>query len=114
MPPIRAATSLALLAILVFASPVCASETKQPGALDLSEDQEELFRGYVARMNPPTVAEALTVGAVLPFRVELHALPAAVSVEVPAARTHRFVTGEAGIAIVDPAERKILQILPPR
>jgi hypothetical protein len=113
MPPIPATTRLAFLAAFAFASPLAASEAKQPdAALDLSGDQEALFRSYVTRAKPAPVAEPLTVGAILPFRVELHPLPAAVTVEVPAARTRRFVTGTAGIAIVDPADRKILQILP--
>jgi hypothetical protein len=51
---------------------------------------------------------------VIPFGIELHALPAAVSVEVPAGRTHRFVTGADGIAIVDPRDRTVVQVLPRR
>jgi hypothetical protein len=91
-----------------------AAESPARPILDLRQDQENYLRHYARTLNPPTVKEPVSVGAVIPLGIELHALPAAVSVEVPAGRTHRFVTGADGIAIVDPRDRTVVQVLPRR
>jgi hypothetical protein len=109
-------TALAALMLMAACGLVQALDTPlQPGArLDLSAQQESLLRDFVAKVNHPPVRDALAMGATLPFKSELHALPMALSVEVPGARTYRFVTGEGGIALVDPGSRRIVQILPLR
>ena len=117
MPPIRAATKLAktgFLAIGLLCGPTLnAADSPAGRALDLRSEQEGYLRHYVRTLNPQGVGEPLVVGASIPFEVELHALPNAIAIEVPAGRTLRVVNGPAGIAIVDPFDRKVVQILPP-
>jgi hypothetical protein len=111
MCPIHAITDLRLafgLAVFLFAGPAGA----QP--LDLSARQEATFRDYAARAAALPGTEQLAVGRILPFGIDLHRMPTSVMVELPGARGYRFVTGTAGIAIVDPADRRIVQVLPPR
>jgi hypothetical protein len=118
MRPIRVTTDLAtavsLAAAMLCGSLLHAAESPARPILDLRQDQENYLRHYATTLNPPAVNEAVSVGAVIPSGTELHALPAAVSVEVPAGRTLRFVAGGGGIAIVDPRDRKVVQVLPPR
>ena len=62
----------------------------------------------------PKVDQALAVGELLPEEVTLAALPQDNVTEVPQVTSYRFVlAGNGTIAMVDPATRRVIQVIQP-
>jgi hypothetical protein len=104
------------VAAALFAAPAFAqttTTTTTTGSVTFTPAQETQFRQIITR-NPTktvTVKEKVAVGATLPADVELHAMPSEFVTEVPAVRTYRYVTTDAGIAVVDPSSRKVVRVI---
>ncbi len=119
-------SALIVAGLLLAAAPAFAQTTTTmtttettgaiPGAFTLSPDQETEFRQYVVRerVRPVTVRERVIVGATLPGEVELQSIPQALATDLPAARSYRYVTTEAGIAIVNPETRRVVRVIESR
>jgi hypothetical protein len=102
------------LALPVLALSASAEDAPTIGGIAMSESQERAFRDFVAREAVQPLPGALSVGAMVPIAVELHLLPPAITTDLPAVRTYRYVLTDAGIAIVDSDNRKVVRIFETR
>lgn len=108
-----------IIAAALFAVPALAqttTTTETTGAITFTPAQETEIRQVIIRhpSRTVTVTEPVTVGATLPAEVELEPLPSEIVTEVPAVRSYRYVTTDAGIAIVQPETRKVVRIIQSR
>lgn len=89
------------------------TETTTTGSLTFSPAQETTFRQYVVRekVKPVEIQERVTVGSTLPSSVELQTIPQQIVTDMPTVRSYRYVTTDAGIAIVDPSSRKVVRVI---
>jgi hypothetical protein len=85
--------------------PVTASLTLAPAQVTL------ITRHIPADRRAADVHIDLALGAEIPDTVELYEFPADVLVEVPAVKPYRYVVLERRIAIVDPTNRGVVQVL---
>lgn len=86
------------------------------GSITFTPDQETTFRQYVVRerVKPVTVQERVTVGSTLPSSVELQTIPSDIVTDIPSVRSYRYVTTDAGIAIVEPSSRRVIRVIQSR
>lgn len=109
----------ALFVAVLFAAPAFAqtttttTTTDTTGSITFTPAQETTIRQYVVKekTSPVTVKEQVTVGATLPADVELQTLPSDVVTDVPSVRSYRYVSTDAGIAIVEPSSRKVVRVI---
>ena len=75
--------------------------------------QETTIRKYVVerKAKPVTVKERVVVGGTVPADVELEALPSEIVTEVPAVRSYRYFSTDAGIAVVNPETRRVVRVI---
>ncbi|HEY8381400.1 MAG TPA: DUF1236 domain-containing protein [Microvirga sp.] len=107
------------VAAALFAAPAFAqtttttTTTDTTGSITFTPAQETTIRQYVVKekTSPVTVKERVTVGATLPADVELQTLPSDVVTDIPSVRSYRYVSTDAGIAIVEPSSRKVVRVI---
>lgn len=68
---------------------------------------ERIPRNHVAR----GVSIDLALGAELPSSVELYEFPDAILVEVPSLKPYRYVVLERRVAVIDPSNRAVVEVL---
>lgn len=75
--------------------------------------QETTIRKYVTqrKAKPVVVKEKVIVGGTIPTDVELEELPSDIVTEVPASRSYRYFSTDAGVAIVDPSTRRVVRVI---
>ncbi len=107
-PPARSL----LAACLLFALPALAQQGGAPTIRFLPEE-ETLFRELLARdpAAPVTLKDPPAIGAMIPIEVPLQPFPGRVMAEVPATRSLRYVKTAAGVIVVDPDTRRVVQVL---
>ena len=114
----RACLAAALLATLA-AFPVFAQAPieKEPSAttstVNLTLEQRHIIRELVREVKTPnaSVASKLSAGDAVPNGIEAQPMPALVASKVPQVRSHRFFVTQQQIAIVDPQENKVVEVI---
>jgi hypothetical protein len=91
------------------------SGTSASNNLILSSAQKQtisqtMFNGQAERNDAP-VGFSASIGQVLPNSVTLHSLPSNVASQVPAVRNYSYATVEKNILIVNPNDRKVVDII---
>jgi hypothetical protein len=91
------------------------SGTSASNNLILSSAQKQtisqtMFNGQAERNDAP-VGFSASIGQVLPNSVTLHSLPSNVASQVPAVRNYSYATVEKSILIVNPTDRKVVDII---
>ena len=91
------------------------SGTSASNNLILSSAQKQtisqtMFNGQAERNDAP-VGFSASIGQVLPNSVTLHSLPSNVASQVPAVRNYSYATVEKEILIVNPNDRKVVDII---
>src|SRR5438105_15886425 len=78
--------------------------------IEFSPEQRTRIKEYVVkeRVAPVTVRERITVGATLPAEVELRTVP---SDWGPNVTRYRYVYHDNHVVLVEPSNRKVIQIL---
>jgi Protein of unknown function (DUF1236) len=80
----------------------------------LSPEKQAAVKQHMECEKPPEAQTGgpVTVGMIVPESVELWSLPQDSVTEVPATTSYRFLRTGAGIAVVDPESRRVIQIIP--
>lgn len=83
-----------------------------PRAL-LPADKQALVKEHVEKAKVPVadVGTAVAVGTTVPAGADLFALPEDTMTEVPKVTSYKFLHVANGIAVVDPENRKVVQII---
>lgn len=63
------------------------------------------------RHSPARVSERYVVGETVPADVEIYDMPASIYTEVPAVRSYRYVRSDRGVVLVDPAQRRVIDVI---
>ncbi len=102
----------ALVAGLLAALPALAQPAAPP-AISFLPEEEALFRDILARdpAGPVVLAAPPVLGTMVPLDIPLQAFPGPVTTLVPATRGLRYLRIAAGVAVVDPDTRRVVQIL---
>jgi hypothetical protein len=111
----------AVAAVLLLCSIATASAAGTGPFLVASDDlvltgaQEHLmWQRLVARNTASATAPSgliAAIGATLPASVALHALPATVTRQIPAARPYKYATLDKTLLIVNPTDRVIVDVI---
>lgn len=108
-----------IAAVLLIAAPAFAQQTTttttttKQTVTTFTPAQETTIRKYVTqrKARPVVTKERIVVGTTLPEDVELEALPSEVVTDVPEVRSYRYVTTDAGVAIVEPSSRRVVRVI---
>lgn len=94
------------------------AQSPEPGKPLSAERQLEIktsiarqSRGLKPGQELPKSAETFVVGATVPASTALVTLPQEAFSAVPEVTSYSFVLMEKGIAVVDPATRKVIQVI---
>ena len=94
---------------------LAAAEEATPRAIPLSLEQQTKLGEAITNERPVPLGSAagisLVIGSAIPASVSLHPLPAAAESAVPQLRGYGYVVVEEQIALVEPAERRIVAVL---
>ena len=97
------------------ASPVRAQAPRpQHRSVWISEPQRHVIREALPRERSTTGTRGYTrviVGEEIPETVELHSFPDVVYERVPEIRHYRYYSDDSGIIVVDPGERRVIDVL---
>jgi hypothetical protein len=115
----RAGLLAALVAAALAATPALAQAPmeKQPSAatstVNLTLEQRHIIRELVREVKSPnaSVKGKLSAGDAVPKGVEALPMPALVASKVPQIRSHRFFVTLQQIAIVDPKENTVVEVV---
>jgi hypothetical protein len=115
----RACLSAALLALALAASPALTQtpiEKESPAVtstIKLTLEQRHVIRELVREVKSPhaSVNNKLSAGDAVPTGVETQPMPALVGSKVPQVRSHRFFVTAQQIAIVDPQENTVVEVI---
>jgi hypothetical protein len=115
----RARMSAALLAIALAAAPAFAQapiEKQAPGSttsVNLTLEQRHVIRELIREQKSPvaSVDRKLSAGDPVPQGVETQPMPALVGSKIPQIRSHRFFMTEGQIAIVDPKQNTVVDVI---
>ena len=96
-----------------FLAAAPAAAQTAPPAISFLPEEEVLFRDLLARdpAAPVTLKDPPAIGAMIPIEVPLQPFPDRVMAEVPATRGLRYVKTAAGVIVVDPDTRRVVQVL---
>ena len=92
-----------------------ASRTR--GKLSLTEKQREIVRRAAIQRRTTGSARTTTIerdyviGEDIPETVEFEIFPDTVYTEVPEIRSYRYVVREDDIYVIDPSERRVIEII---
>jgi hypothetical protein len=76
----------------------------------LSTSDRTVIKRQTARVREP-VSERYVVGETVPADVEIYDMPASIYTEVPAVRSYRYVRSDRGVVLVDPAQRRVIDVI---
>ena len=79
----------------------------------LPPDKQATIRQHLQREKMPEaqIGAPISVGSVVPDEVELWSLPQDTVTEVPSVTRYKFFRAGNAIAVVDPENRKIIQVI---
>jgi hypothetical protein len=111
---------IALAAMLPWVAPGSAqTPQQQPGApaaatrtVNLTLEQRHVIRELLREVKVKPVDEPkVAAGDEVPAKVELQAMPALIGQKVPSIRSHRFYMTQQQIVIVDPQDKKVVEVI---
>lgn len=118
---ILTATAAALMAGVTAATAQTTIITREPAQTVVTEEplaltpvqRRTIYRTIVREPVATTGAPVVEyrVGTRVPAGVELHTIPEAVAVEVPAIRRYRYMTVNNRVVLVDPATSQVVEEL---
>jgi uncharacterized protein DUF1236 len=111
--------SLAIAASAAFLLIGGAATAQTPGdrnvtpTVNLTLEQRHVIREIVKDLKVPEApAEAeMSIGATVPNNVSLQAVPPEIGSKVPQIRSHAFILKDGRVAIVDPKDKKIVDVI---
>jgi hypothetical protein len=79
----------------------------------LSSSDRTVIKRQTARVHQPAahVSERYVVGETVPADVDIYDMPATIYTEVPAVRSYRYVRSDRGVVLVDPAQRRVVDVI---
>jgi hypothetical protein len=106
----------ALLTLVLAAGPVLAQTGGTPVEtlpVPLPPDKQTIVREHARREKMPEARMdgPVTIGATIPEEVELWGLPQDSVTDVPTVTRYKFLLTGKSIAVVDPEDRKVVQII---
>lgn len=125
--PVISGAMLALAAALLALSSDGAAAQAQPApeTVDtaaptlLPADKQRKIKDFVRRQEGQRQArpiersdESFTAGMTIPETIQLTGLPEDTVTEVPQVTSYRFFLARNGIIVVDPASRRVVQVIP--
>lgn len=81
--------------------------------VNLSLEQRHVIRELLkeTKTAPAATDAKFAAGDQVPAAVELHAMPPLIGQKVPQIKSHRFYVTQAQIVIVDPKDRKVVEVI---
>src|SRR5262249_44230282 len=113
----RLIATAAVAAALAMSSPLHAQVPALPDAappkVNITLEQRHIIMEIIKSLTVPPAAPDVDVslGAVAPRSARLQPIPPEVAMKVPQIRSHLFFVKEGKIAIVDPRENRIAEII---
>jgi hypothetical protein len=109
---IAAATMLLLGGVAARGQAPGSAPPPDTPTVNLTLEQKHVIKEIVKdlKVRPAPVGE-LTVGTTVPDAVVLQDMPADVAAKVPQIRSHVFFVKDGRIALVDPKQRKIVDVI---
>jgi hypothetical protein len=118
--------ALLAVAVAAFLCDGAAAQTQPPpktvdtaNPTILPADKQQKIKDFVRRQDGLKEAEPIqrseesfTAGMTIPEAVRLTALPEDTITEVPQVTSYRFFLARNGIVVVDPASRRVVQVIP--
>lgn len=83
--------------------------TREDARVQLSAEQRARIRSSAQRRE--IVRSEVVIGQPIPADVELYEFPESLYVEVPTVREYRYYTGPRGTVLVDPRQRRVIEII---
>ncbi|WP_046869234.1 DUF1236 domain-containing protein [Microvirga massiliensis] len=108
------AAILVLAATPTFGQPTGGTVVESPAPAPLPSAKQKLIREQARRPDLPKadLGAPPRVGMIIPPEVELLMLPQDMSSEVPATTSYRYLIAGDVIAVVEPENRKVIQLIP--
>jgi|SRR6185295_6756279 len=104
--------------VLLAASPASSQGPTQPpvaetARIKLTLEQEHIIKELIkdVKVEPAPASVKLAIGDALPADVVAQAMPAEIGQKVPQIKTHQFVLLTDQIAIVDPKDHKVVELI---
>jgi uncharacterized protein DUF1236 len=110
---VAAALILAATAAPTFGQPTGGTVVESPVPALLPPEKQNLIREQARRADLPKadLGEPARIGMIIPPEVELLMLPQDMSSEVPATMSYRYLIAGDVIAVVEPENRKVIQLI---
>jgi hypothetical protein len=109
---------IALTALALLAGPALSQGPTQPPLaaaprINLTLEQQHIIRELIKdlKIEPAPASVKVAVGEAVPQGVVLQAMPADVGQKVPQIKTHQFVLVGDQIAIVDPKDHTVVELI---
>jgi hypothetical protein len=106
--------AIALAATPAWAQPTLGTPVEAAGPIALPPEKQAVIREHAARTtNLPNaeLPEAVRIGMVIPNEVELLSLPQDAATATPAVTSYSYIIAGDVIAVVDPANRTVIQLI---
>jgi hypothetical protein len=105
------AGAAALLATASYAQ--APGDTIAPPKLNITLEQHHIIKEIIKGITVPPAAPNvdMTVGAVAPREAHVQPMPAEVAAKVPQVKSHLFFVKEGKVAIVDPKDNRIAEVI---
>jgi len=114
----RLLIALVALALLAEVAPAVAQGPTQPPLasaprINLTLEQQHIIKELIKdlKVAPAPATVKLVVGEAVPEGVTAQAMPAEIGQKVPQIKTHQFVLTADQIAIVDPKDHKVVELI---
>jgi hypothetical protein len=114
----RFLTAIAALGLLTVINPAQSQGPTQPAAatasrINITIEQKHVIKEWIKdlKVEPAAPSVKLAVGEVVPPDVVLQAIPTEIGQKVPQIKTHQFVLVADQIAIVDPKDHKVVDLI---
>ncbi len=107
------AVSLAILAPAAEAQVPTENPAATTQTINLTLENRHVIKELVKDMHVPNTADevSMAVGSEVPTSIVLQPMPAPIAEKVPQVKSHQFFVKNEKIALVDPKNRKIVEVI---
>jgi hypothetical protein len=107
------AVALWLAATSTLGQPTGGTVVESPVSVGLPPEKRKLIREQARRADLPRadLGEPARIGMIIPPEVELLALPQDMTSEVPTTTSYRYLITSDVIAVVEPENRRVIQLI---
>jgi hypothetical protein len=89
-----------------------APTTRASSRLQLTQQQRASIRTHVLRDSPRiTTRETIVIGEPVPSAIELRTFPQAIVTDIPILNPFRFFVQDRDVVLVDPGERRVVEVI---